>query len=296
MNAKRNSPNGARFGLNECADMSLEEFKAIYLHDMEMDLENVELKEDESSENAPDSLDWTEKGIVTAVKHQQNCGSCWAFAATGAMEAAKAMVTGKLVNISEQQLVDCVKKSHGCSGRWYFNAFEWAIKNGGIDAEEDYPYTAQNGTCDPNKVWYFFGSNNIIVTIDRHKNAAMFSEKSLFCSVAKQPVSVALDARGFQFYKSGIYDSANCTGARNLTTNHAVLIVGYDLKDGEDYWIVKNSWGGTWGMKGYIFIKRNTGTVYGVRVINYLGSYPIKAKTGHGIGLHAKLASFFGYI
>ncbi|KAI4332557.1 hypothetical protein L6164_017453 [Bauhinia variegata] len=273
MNAKRKSPYGARFGLNPFADMSHEEFRAIYLYDMGVNVTNeldiLEMKEEESWENAPASLDWRKKGVVTRVKNQNACGSCWAFAATGAIEAANAIATGKLVSLSEQQLVDCDKKSHGCHGGWYFNSFEWVIKNGGIDIEDDYPYTAQDGICDPNKV------PKNVVTIDGYKNATKFSEKSLFCSVAKQPVSVALDARDFQFYQSGIYDGANCTGAEDLSTTHAVLIVGYDSIDGEDYWIVKNSWGVDWGMKGYIFIKRNIGLPTSLAIQKFEDQLPI---------------------
>ncbi|KAJ1426136.1 Peptidase C1A, papain C-terminal [Sesbania bispinosa] len=268
MNAKRKSPLQHRLGLNKFADMSPEEFSKSYLQQIKVpsNLDNRRLKD--SCENLPASVDWREKGAVTEVRDQGDCQSHWAFSVTGAIEAINKIVTGNLITLSAQQLVDCDPASNGCAGGYYFNAFGYVIDNGGIDTEANYPYIAKNGTCKVNA--------NKVVSID---NLLVLdgSEDALLCRVSKQPVSVSLDATGLQFYTGGVYDGENCTKNSRYTTLVA-LIVGYDSVDGEDYWIVKNSWGKDWGEKGYLFIKRNVSDEwpYGVCAVNALGGYPTK--------------------
>ncbi|XP_061356421.1 ervatamin-B-like [Gastrolobium bilobum] len=272
MNAKRKSPFQYRFGLNKFADMSPEEFKKTYTQEIKMpsNWDNIRnLKDDDDScENLPASVNWTAKGAVTEVRDQGNCLSHWAFSVSGAIEGINKIVTGKLISLSAQQLVDCDPASNGCAGGFYFNAFGWVIDNGGIDTEANYPYIAQNGTCkeDAKKV----------VSIE-NLGAVLNSEEGLLCSVSKQPVSVSLDATGLQFYAGGIYDGEFCTKNSTFTTLVA-LIVGYDSMDGEDYWIVKNSWGKDWGEKGYLLIRRNVTDEWpnGVCAINFAGGFPIK--------------------
>ncbi|OIW19233.1 hypothetical protein TanjilG_20358 [Lupinus angustifolius] len=272
-NAKRKSLLQYHLGLNKFADMSPEEFKKTYLHEIEKpskwDNKKVhDDEDDESCENLPSSVDWREKGAVTEVRDQGNCQSHWAFSVTGAIEGLHKIITNKLVPLSVQELVDCDPASKGCAGGYYFNAFGYVINNGGIDTEADYPYIAKNGTCKENA--------NKAVSID---NLLVLdgSEEALLCRASKQPVSVSLDATGLQSYTGGIYDGEFCSkDSRN--TNLVVLIVGYGSEDGEDYWIVKNSWGKGWGDKGYLLLKRNVSSEwpYGVCGINGLAGYPIK--------------------
>ncbi|KAF7840333.1 ervatamin-B-like [Senna tora] len=248
-----------RLGLNKFADMSGEEFRKVYLQEVKMPNTPSNFNKHYSCSSAhppPPSLDWRDKGVVTPVKDQKRCNSCWAFAATGAIEALYAISRGKKISLSEQQLVDCDNTSYGCSFGWSYHAFQWVINNGGISQEHHYPYVAKKGTCKTT-----MENRDKEVKIKSYTHVSK-SDNGLLCATAKQPIAVSLNATDFQFYNSGIYDGDNCS-KHSTGTNHIVLIVGYDSKDGEDYWIVKNSWGEDWGMKGYMFIKRNTGLPHG---------------------------------
>ncbi|KAG2683978.1 hypothetical protein I3760_10G058800 [Carya illinoinensis] len=277
-NARRESPSNAhRLGLNRFADMSNEEFREVYLSKVKKPFNkksntlisrNMQQKL-RSCDDVPSSLDWRNKGVVTGVKDQGSCGSCWSFSSTGAMEGINAIATGDLISLSEQELVDCDTTNYGCEGGYMDYAFEWVISNGGIDTESDYPYTGVDGTCNITK------EETKVVTIDGYEDVAE-SDSALLCATVQQPISVGMDgsALDFQLYTSGIYDGDCSSDPDDI--DHAVLIVGYGSEDGEDYWIVKNSWGTDWGMEGYIYIRRNTNLTYGVCAINAMASYPTK--------------------
>ncbi|OVA08706.1 Granulin [Macleaya cordata] len=216
----------------------------------------------------PASLDWRNNGAVTPVKDQGSCGACWSFSATGAIEGINKIVTGSLVSLSEQELVDCDKSyNSGCSGGLMDYAYQWVIKNEGIDTEEDYPYQAGDRTCNKNKL------QRRIVTIDGYTDVPANDEKELLQAVASQPVSVGIcgSDTSFQLYSKGIF-----TGPCSTSLDHAVLIVGYGSENGVDYWIVKNSWGTSWGMNGYMHMLRNGPNAEGVCGVNKLASYPTK--------------------
>ncbi|KAM0944642.1 putative actinidain [Dioscorea sansibarensis] len=273
-NAKRErelKPVGHTVGLNAFADLSNDEFRVKYLSKMKLagkrKTAGMEGKKEEC--DAPYSLDWRKKGVVTGVKDQGQCGSCWAFSSTGAMEGINAIVTGDLISLSEQELVDCDITNEACDGGYMDYAFEWVIKNEGIDTEHDYPYTGQDGSCNTEK------ENIKAVTIDGYQDVAP-NENALLCAVVKQPVSVGIDASSidFQLYTGGIYDGDCSSDPDDI--DHAVLIVGYGSEKNIDYWIVKNSWGTSWGMQGYIYIRRNTGLPDGACAINAMASYPTK--------------------
>ena len=203
---------------------------------------------DNINSSLPDSFDWREHNAVTPLKDQGQCGSCWSFSATGAMEGAWAIKTGKLVSLSEQQLIDCSTDydNSGCNGGLMDNAFGYAIDQG-MCAEDDVPYEAKEGTCNTKcgKMSHFTSCVDVTVNNQIHLKEA----------VARGPVSIAIEAdtRVFQFYSGGIIDNVAC----GTTLDHGVLLVGYGTDNGKDYWLVKNSWGASWGDKGYIKIARS---------------------------------------
>ncbi|KAG4929550.1 hypothetical protein JHK82_046614 [Glycine max] len=195
----------------------------------------------------PDEKDWRKEGIVSQVKDQGNCGSCWTFSTTGALEAAYAQAFGKNISLSEQQLVDCAGafNNFGCNGGLPSQAFEYIKYNGGLDTEEAYPYTGKDGVCK-------FTAKNVAVRVIDSINITLGAEDELKQAVAfVRPVSVAFEvAKDFRFYNNGVYTSTIC-GSTPMDVNHAVLAVGYGVEDGVPYWIIKNSWGSNWGDNGY---------------------------------------------
>jgi len=212
-------------------------------------------------------VDWRTEGYVTPVKNQAACGSCWAFSTTGSMEGQWFKKTGDLVSLSEQQLVDCASDygNYGCKGGIMEFAFQYIIDNGGLTTEEEYPYTAKDGRC-------HFDDSTVAATLSGFETIRRGSEADLQAAVSQVgPISVAIDAghRGFQMYKHGVYHSILCSNTR---LNHAVLAVGYGEEAGEKYWIVKNSWGKTWGDHGYIKMSRGRSNNCGIAT---QASYPV---------------------
>lgn len=211
----------------------------------------------------PDKWDWAKKGAVTPVKNQAQCGSCWAFSTTGSTEGAWFLKTGKLISLSEQQLVDCSREfgNHGCEGGLMDQGFKYIIKNG-LCTEKSYPYTAQDGTCH---------SCKSVVKITSFNDVDPDNENALQQAVFHQPVSVAIEAdqSGFQFFKSGVFD-----GECGTDLDHGVLVVGWGMFNNTPYWKVKNSWGKSWGDNGYIFMARNISSQHGQCGILLEPSYP----------------------
>ncbi|KAJ8762370.1 hypothetical protein K2173_007528 [Erythroxylum novogranatense] len=257
--------------LNAFADLTHHEFKASRLGLSASSVNNLgrgNLTIPRFVGEIPASIDWRKKGAVTKVKDQGSCGACWSFSATGAIEGINKIVTGPLVSLSEQELIDCDKSyNSGCQGGLMDYAFQFVIDNDGIDTEEDYPYKGRQVSCNKNKL------KRHVVTIDGYVDVPPFNEEVLLQAVATQPVSVGIcgSERAFQLYSKGIF-----TGPCSTSLDHAVLIVGYASENGKDYWIVKNSWGTSWGMDGYMHMIRNTGNSKGVCGINMLASYPKK--------------------
>jgi len=197
---------------------------------------------------ADESIDWRAEGAVTPVKNQQQCGSCWAFSVTGTLEGMHFLDTrnktgkGELISLSEQQLVDCTRDiNFGCQGGWPDKTIDWLSQNGGSCKEADYKYTARDGTC--KKCTAAVTTSGVI---------DLQSEDDIYPALTATPVSILIEADQsvFQFYKSGVFDDQSC----GTNIDHAVLVVGYTSD--KDYWIVKNSWGTSWGAQGYIFMKR----------------------------------------
>jgi len=254
-------------GLNEFADMSHEEFVRTHNGYRRTGKSNASVFVEPSNVVLPDTVDWRNKGLVTPVKNQGQCGSCWAFSTTGSLEGQHKKKTGNLVSLSEQNLVDCSgdEGNQGCEGGLMDSAFEYIKRNGGIDTEASYPYTAQDGSC-------HFKKSDVGATVTGYVDIPSGDEDALKKAVATVgPISVAIDAshESFQTYDNGIYDEPECSSDQ---LDHGVLVVGYGTEDGNDYWLVKNSWGKTWGMKGYLKMSRNKNNQCGIAT---QASYPL---------------------
>lgn len=231
--------------INEFADMTLDEFSTMYTSSSTFNSPSnyyfLETEGDNDTNNSaalPSIVDWS--SCLGAVEDQGMCGSCWAFAALNALEGTYCAKTGNrnLPQLSEQNLLDCDKQSFGCSGGRPEYAYQWIKDNGGVCAAKDYPYTARQGMCKK-------GTCKPVLSVGKWSSIPR-NEQGFRSAVTEGPVSIAIAAssRDFMFYKSGIF-----TGQCAPRLDHAVVLVGYN--DAERSYRIKNSWGSTWGEKGY---------------------------------------------
>ncbi|XP_033127822.1 cathepsin L1-like [Anneissia japonica] len=255
-------------GMNKFADMKNEEFVAILRDLRKSNRTRASSFVSASFIKVPDEIDWRDHGCVTPVETQGMCGSFWAFSATGSLECQTFKKTGKLPILSEQNLIDCseAQGNHGCQGGTVDQAFEYVMKNG-IDSEKCYPYIAVQNKCS-------FDGSCVAARCTGYVDLPPGNEVALKEAVASVgPISVAIDASraSFKLYTSGIYNEPECS---STSLNHAVLVVGYgtDAESGLDYWLVKNSYGTTWGMQGYMKMLRNKNNQCGIAS---LASYPL---------------------
>ncbi|XP_074643613.1 cathepsin L-like [Tubulanus polymorphus] len=239
-----------RYGATQFADLSEEEFRKNYLSPV--------WKKDDSLPRAkipnaapPPSFDWRKSGAVTEVKNQGSCGSCWAFSTTGNIEGQWFIKKKQLVSLSEQELVDCDKVDQGCGGGLPSNAYKEIIRLGGLEGESDYPYRGSNDKCtlDRSKIKVFI-NGSVSISKDETMMAAWLAQNG--------PISIGINAFAMQFYFGGISNpwKVFCNPAK---LDHGVLIVGYGVKGTEPFWIVKNSWGPSWGEQGYYLVYRGDG-------------------------------------
>jgi len=233
----------AVFGVTQFSDLTPAEFKSMYLNYIPSNITlprvNIEL------DGAPATVvDWRTKGAVTDVKDQGQCGSCWAFSATEAIESYSFLSAGKLVELSPQQITSCDKTDGGCNGGNTETAYGYVVKAGGIETSADYPYTSGGGNTGVCK----FNAAKVAVKVAGYKSIAK-GETNLKAALNNGPASICLAADAFQSYRSGILRS--CPGQ----VDHCVQAVGYDDTNSPPYWIVRNSWATSWGEQGYIRVE-----------------------------------------
>ncbi|KAK8814417.1 hypothetical protein WA158_008279 [Blastocystis sp. Blastoise] len=253
-------------GLTQFTDLTNEEFKAKIATGLLKD--NLRAKKEPTvlpTDNLPESVDWREKNAVTPIKNQGECGSCWAFSTVGSIEGAYAVKTGKLYNLAEQQLVDCDTRDHGCWGGKQTWAFGELMNTDGICETSEYPYKAERGECQKDKV-------TPVVAIQDYNTVPTENGLQLKAALARAPVAVSISAGDefIQHYTGGVFDNDDCFNM----PDHAVLATGYGISEGKPFVWIKNSWGEDWGMKGYmqlVLVEEGEG----VCALNVDCSYPI---------------------
>uniref|UniRef100_A0A0R3S1G4 Cathepsin L-like n=1 Tax=Elaeophora elaphi TaxID=1147741 RepID=A0A0R3S1G4_9BILA len=268
-----------KMSINKFADMLPEETKKVngYRYEKKQSVGKKNIMLTSANSKLPEKIDWRVKGAVTPVKDQGDCGSCWAFSSTGALEGQHYLRTGHLVSLSEQNLLDCSENygNYGCSGGLMDYAFDYIKENGGIDSESSYPYEAREGPC---RYSNRTRSSTDIGEVDLPEGDEIELQKAV---AEIGPISVAINAAYLSFYEKGIFSSDDCSSQE---LNHGVLVVGYGSeivpgKNGTvenlDYWIVKNSWGKNWGENGYFRLARNKENMCGIASE---ASYPLVPK------------------
>jgi cathepsin L len=252
--AEHNSENGtSTVGLNEFSDKTKSEMKKMLGYKAKTTANNATLL---STDNLPNSVNWVTKGGVTPVKNQGQCGSCWAFSTTGAVEGAEFAATGVLNSFSEQQLVDCaggVYGNQGCNGGLMDNAFKY-IEKYGLQSEASYAYKARASTCK-------YDASKVTGAVKSYNDVKAGVPSQLQAALAISPVAVAIEADqyAFQGYTGGVITSGCGT-----QLDHGVLAVGFGTENGQDYFLVKNSWGASWGVDGYVKIGASSSNICGI--------------------------------
>ena len=254
---EQNKKNNYRLAMNHLACYTPAEYKSL------LGFKNVksgaQVKAIKATKAAPESLDWRDSNIVNPIKDQAQCGSCWSFSTIQATESGWAKNKGTLYSLSEQNLVDCDTNDEGCNGGLMDNAWKYVIANQGgkFQLEDDYPYTGRDGTCkyDSSRAPEVRVVNDY--QVDDNEDAV----KEACAEIGVLAIAIDAGHISFQLYSSGIYDPVLCSST-NL--DHAVGLVGYGTESGTDYWLVRNSWGTSWGEQGYIRMIRNSNNKCGV--------------------------------
>jgi len=253
--------NGALHGVTQFMDLTPAEFKSQFLNFRPKErviAPEVDYPASQAISCDPSNCNWANLGAVTKVKDQGQCGSCWAFSTTEAVETSQFFFNGSLPVLAPQQIVDCDKKDAGCNGGDTPTAYEYVIGAGGQESETEYPYTAHDGVC-------AFATSKIVASISAYKwgitpcNTApdlecnSQNETGLWSVVQMTgPQSICVDAEPWQTYRSGIFSNTNTCKHAYYDLDHCVHLTGYGSDTGTKYWLVKNSWGASWGEAGYI--------------------------------------------
>ncbi|KAK8815459.1 hypothetical protein WA158_003671 [Blastocystis sp. Blastoise] len=230
-------------GLTRFADMTHDEFKSSKICGcyIKPNFKQASSIQQTIPEFLPESIDWREKGAVNPIKDQSTCGACWAFSALASIETAVFLSVNTLFSLSEQQLIDCDTKNHGCSGGNMILAYRYVLEHG-ICSDEQYPYESKDGECKSSKC-------KSVAIIKNYETLDSGKGKQLYAALSEHVVSVGIDADSdlFQHYVSGIIDSEDC----GTDLDHGVAAVGYGKENGIQYIIIRNSWGTEWGENGY---------------------------------------------
>jgi len=251
--------------MNRFGDLTKEEFKRSILTVRTRKSGKVTSLQTVDAE-LPSTWDWTKRGGVTPVPNQGQCGSCWAFAALGAVETCHFIQTGNLVALSAQQLMDCSSNNgnNGCDGGLMDQSYQYIMQNKGIDSEACYPYVAEQNNCN-------YKPSCCASTVTSFVDLPAGNETELQIATYKTSIAVAIDAShsSFQFYSAGVYYEPDCSATQ---LDHSPLVVGWGVVNGMEYWNVRNSWGTDWGNKGYVMMSRNRDNNCGIAS---MGSYPV---------------------
>jgi len=239
----------AIFGMTKFSDLTPQEFKDTYLMNVTFDraaLPKAPIWKP-TLQQMPSEFDWGDKNMVTPVKNQGQCGSCWDFSATETMESVWAIGGHSLDELSEQQILDCDTVDQGCNGGWPYDAYQYVMGAGGIETEQDYPYDAEQGSCNFNsgEIDAKF-SNWQYVTQSQDENAM---QNFLY---SNSPLSVCVDAESWQSYSGGVIGPNDGCGD---SLDHCVQATGWLQVSGVTAWNIRNSWDTDWGESGYIYLQ-----------------------------------------
>jgi len=247
LNAEKN---GVTYAVNQFADMTKSEIKAKILMNNLPPLAKGPVAP-KLNLTIPNSFNWADGShgnVVTPIYNQGQCGSCWAFSATENIESRWALAGHSLTELSMQQIVDCDTTDSGCNGGWPYNAYQYVIGTGGMDPLADYPYVAENENCR-------FSASEVVAKISSWQYVTQSQSESQMASylVSNGPLSVCVDASSWSYYSSGVYMASQC----GTSIDHCVDAVGYNLGASTPYWIIRNSWGTSWGQSGFMFLQYN---------------------------------------
>ncbi|CAG5989004.1 cathepsin O [Menidia menidia] len=245
LNSFSTEPQSAKYGMNQFSDLSQKEFSDLYLRATS---DGAPVFSGLSRRGLPAKFDWREKAVVAPVQDQLACGSCWAFSVVGAIQSASAIRGSQLEQLSVQQVVDCSFRDAGCNGGSISQALTW-LKQTKVKlvTQSEYPYKAKTGICH-----FFSQSHDGVVMKNFTVHDFSGQEEAMMGQLVERgPLAAIVDAVSWQDYLGGIIQH-HCS---SQWSNHAVLIVGYDTTGQIPFWIVQNSWGTTWGNKGYVYIK-----------------------------------------
>jgi C1A family cysteine protease len=241
------------YGVTKFSDLLPSEFREMYLMSEPIVPHSVEgpVAPELESVSLPSSFDWRDKGgVVTPVYNQGQCGSCWAFSTTEAIESAWALAGHTLTKLSMQQIVDCDTSDDGCGGGNPPTAYQYVIGAGGLDSYASYPYVAEDQYCQ-------FKASNVVAKISSWNYVTQSGSASQMMSYmySKGPLSVCVDASSWQYYNGGVITSSDGCGQ---SLDHCVMITGWSTQSGVESWNVRNSWGTDWGINGYLYVQRGS--------------------------------------